>query len=196
MYKRGQGLSVNAIILIVLGVFVLAVLIVGFTLGWGTLKDRIIPSNNVDTIANSCAVACSTQSKYDFCTAPRDLKAADAELDSVTCNYLAEKQTKYGIDSCGSVSCDDVVLSAATTIEVAKESCASAKENDVVYYLVNNKLETYTCIEGDISGEKSCTEDSVGGKAVCDADKCTDQISGEFSGVDEGQVCCNVACTS
>ena len=68
MNKRGQGLSVNAIILIILGVFVLAMLIIGFTIGWGTLKDKLVPSNNVKTIVDACALASGTQSVYDFCT--------------------------------------------------------------------------------------------------------------------------------
>ena len=77
MNKRGQGLSVNAIILIILGVFVLAMLIIGFTVGYGTLKDKLVPSNNVKTIVDACSIACATHSQYDFCTAPRELKADD-----------------------------------------------------------------------------------------------------------------------
>jgi len=72
---RGQGLSTNAIILIILGVIVLAVLAVGFALGWGTLKDKIAPSNNVNSIVTGCQTACSTQSTYDFCSLQRTLKA-------------------------------------------------------------------------------------------------------------------------
>jgi hypothetical protein len=71
--KRGQGLSTNAIILIVLGVVVLAVLVIGFTMGW----DKIVPwisTSNVDTIATQCGVACSTGSTYDYCDVERELK--------------------------------------------------------------------------------------------------------------------------
>ena len=103
--KRGQGLSVNAIILIVLGVVVLAVLVVGFTVGW----QKILPfvsTNNVDTLVTTCGIACSTNSQFDFCISKRELKAGDDSIKDVTCNYLAEKQKKYGVDSCGSI-CDD-----------------------------------------------------------------------------------------
>ena len=103
--KRGQGLSVNAIILIVLGVVVLAVLILGFTLGW----QKILPfvsTNNVNTLVTTCGIACSTNSQFDFCISKRDLKVGDDSIKDVTCNYLAEKQKKYGVDSCGSI-CDD-----------------------------------------------------------------------------------------
>jgi len=103
--KRGQGLSTNAIILIVLGVLVLVVLIVGFTMGW----DRIAPwlsSNNVDTIAQQCGIACSTNAQYEFCSVKRELKA-DETLKDVTCYYLSEKEN-YGVGKCSAI-CDATV---------------------------------------------------------------------------------------
>lgn len=103
--KRGQGLSVNAIILIVLGVFVLAVLIFGFTVGWQKILP-FISTDNVDTLVTTCGIACSTNSQFSFCIDKRDLKAGDDSIKDVTCNYLAEEQKKYGIASCGSISCD------------------------------------------------------------------------------------------
>lgn len=106
--KRGQGLSVNAIILIVLGVFVLAVLIFGFTVGWGKILP-FISTNNVDTLVTTCGVACSLNSQFDFCITPRDLKVGDDSIKAVTCNYLAEEQKKYGVASCGNI-CDDVAV--------------------------------------------------------------------------------------
>ena len=120
--KRGQGLSVNAIIMIVLGVVVLAVLILGFTMGWGNIKDRISPSNNVKTIADACSVACGTQSVFDYCTTKREIKMDDDALKTVnddviqkdvsisdlvvgnkyTCNDLL-KYPKLGIQDCKSI---------------------------------------------------------------------------------------------
>ena len=47
MNKKGQGLSINAIILIVLGIVVLVFLILGFALGWGNLRDKVFSSNKV-----------------------------------------------------------------------------------------------------------------------------------------------------
>lgn len=105
--KRGQGLSVNAIILIVLGVVVLAVLILGFAVGWQKILP-FISTNNVDTLVTTCSIACSTNSQFDFCIFKRDLKVGDDSIKDVTCNYLAEKQKKYGVASCSSVSCDGV----------------------------------------------------------------------------------------
>lgn len=119
---KGQGLSVNAIILIVLGIVVLVVLILGFTMGWEKIAPWI-SGNNVENIVTACNVACNTQSQYDFCTAPRDLKADDAELKDVTCYYLAKKQTKYGINSCAGIPCSNVVLSDTPAQNVDSINC-------------------------------------------------------------------------
>ena len=112
--KRGQGLSTNAIILIVLGIVVLAVLVIGFTLGW----DKIAPwisTSNVDTIKTQCDVACSTGSTYDYCTVNRTLKAGevisnDKKSAEGTCYAFSHSTnsdiySKYGIEECPSITC-------------------------------------------------------------------------------------------
>jgi len=74
--KRGQGLSTNAIVLIILAVVVLAVLVIGFTMGW----DRLAPwlsTSNVDTIVTQCSVACATNAVNDYCVTERTLKTSD-----------------------------------------------------------------------------------------------------------------------
>lgn len=108
--KRGQGLSTSAIVLIILGVVVLVLLIVGFTMGWETLAPWI-SDNNVDAIATSCQVACSTGSTYDYCTKQITLKAPNlpgnvGELVA-NCSYFANAPgyEGYGIQKCTSVSC-------------------------------------------------------------------------------------------
>jgi len=117
MNKRGQGLSVNAIILIVLGLIVLAALIFGFTTGFGGLKDIVAPSNNVATIVSACQTACALNSAYDYCTFPRELKAKDVKEGDIdkeavtgTCNAFshednAENVGKYGVEKCTTISC-------------------------------------------------------------------------------------------
>ncbi len=104
--KRGQGLSINAIILIILAVVVLVVLILGFTIGWNKIAPWIKPSNNVDTVAQACQAACSTNSVYGFCSEIRELKASDlpGEVKKVNgnCTFFSNdaEYLKYGIDKC------------------------------------------------------------------------------------------------
>ena len=141
--KRGQGLSTNAIILIILGVVILVVLIIGFTLGWGALKDRLGGGENVDKVSQACNTACSTQSVYDFCLKKRELKA-DQTLQDVTCYYLSKEQTKYGVNSCPEISCDNVVFVSLAEGESLQDKC-SGNEGKIVQALVDKKLESYEC---------------------------------------------------
>ena len=108
--KRGQGLSTNAIILIILGVFVLAILILGFTLGWDKLAPWISTSdNNVATIATACTIACNTHSQFDFCSVGRTVNDGVNEFED-TCYNLAtgaEYTSKnYGINKCPAITCN------------------------------------------------------------------------------------------
>ena len=102
--KKGQGLSTNAIILIILGVIVLAILILGFTIGW----SRFIPflkTNNVDNVKTACDLACSTGAQYDFCSTQRDINDGVNPKFSTTCYNLATNTTLldrgYGISNSG-----------------------------------------------------------------------------------------------
>lgn len=140
--KRGQGLSTQAIILIILGIIVLVILIIGFTLGW----DKIAPwlsSTNVDTIVNSCEVACTTAATYNFCSAPRELRSDTEKLKLVTCFFLAEKRTIYGIAKCDSITCENVLVDLVEE-ETLDEKCAN-NEGKIIQVLVDDKLETKEC---------------------------------------------------
>jgi len=107
--KRGQGLSTNAIILIILGVIILVILIAGFTVGWNKLLP-FISTNNVDTIKNSCGIACSTNSAFDYCSVEREVKDGVNEEFSDNCNNLANSEEyalrNYGIETCDSITCE------------------------------------------------------------------------------------------
>ena len=80
--KRGQGLSVNAIILIILGVIVLAVLIIGFTMGWGTFTAWL-GGDNLSKINTECRTACTTNSQADFCSKLRTVRIDQPISDTI-----------------------------------------------------------------------------------------------------------------
>jgi len=120
MNKRGQGLSTNAIVLIILGVVILVLLIAGFTIGFSKLNP-FLGSNNVGTIVTSCSTACSTGSVYEFCSLQRTLKADDlGDLASGknevvgTCFDFSDVDSlkhktgyeRYGIEKCSALSFD------------------------------------------------------------------------------------------
>lgn len=111
--KRGAELSTNTIILIILGLIVLVVLVLGFTIGWGTILPWL-SSNNVNTISNQCQAACTTSDTYGFCAQERTLKAPDLPDGKkealVTCDILSKDSNaliygKYNIAKCSVFEC-------------------------------------------------------------------------------------------
>ena len=150
MNKKAQGLSTNAIILIILGVVVLVVLIIGFMAGWDKIAPWIKPSNNVKTIVDACSMACSTDSVYDYCLKKRELKTEDETLKDVTCYYLSVKQPKYGIAKCSFICENTVTLLDESTEAEAKKSCNGKKEGHIVQYLEDKTLKHYSCQPGDV----------------------------------------------
>ncbi len=67
--KRGQELSIGTLILIVLGIIVLVLLVLGFSIGWDNLfsKFRITSGSDLSAMVASCKVAVATDSTIDFC---------------------------------------------------------------------------------------------------------------------------------
>jgi hypothetical protein len=104
--KKGQGMSTNTIVLLILGVLVLVVLILGFTMGWSRIAP-FLSQSNVDDIVTSCESACTLNSKYDYCSQPRMLKDAEKNEVEASCLVLAEVEefSLYGIKSC-EIECD------------------------------------------------------------------------------------------
>ena len=149
--KRGQGLSINTIILIALGVIVLVILAVGFFLGWG----KILPwlsGKNVDDTITTCNAACSTQSKYDFCIATRIVKG-DTEVKDKTCKDLAlDATTKaWGFKECPGLC--DVAVTIYNTQAEAQVGCKGKIAGTVLKYkdpVDATKTADYTCLATDI----------------------------------------------
>ncbi len=133
--KRGQNLTLGTIILIVLGVAVLVLLIFGFSQGWNNLWGKVTSffggGNNVDTIIQSCTLACTTESEYDYCTLGRVVRLDDKKLPAQSCMELATNTTDgVNVDSCPALAeaCKSCQLKTTWTSsktkadEIAKET--------------------------------------------------------------------------
>jgi hypothetical protein len=94
--KKGAEMTIGTIIIIILALVVLVVIIYGFTTGWSNLWDKLTnfgsQKENVQTIVDSCNIACSTGSTYDYCTKTRTINfkvGDDIYTNSlVTCRLL------------------------------------------------------------------------------------------------------------
>jgi hypothetical protein len=109
MKKRAQGLSINAVILIILGLAVLVILALGFIIGWNKLLPWIGPSNNVDTVSSACETACVSQNLFNYCSLKRELNDGNSTYKNITCytlGILPSFVNTYGIKSCSNLNCN------------------------------------------------------------------------------------------
>jgi len=75
MNKKGAEMTISTIVVIVLALVVLVVLIMGFTSGWSSLWQKVIgfggDNVNVQSVIQSCSLACTTEAEYDYCVRKR-----------------------------------------------------------------------------------------------------------------------------
>lgn len=142
MNKKAQNLTITTIVIIVLALIVLVVLILGFTSGWGNLWNRVTAffgSSNVDAVAQACQMACTTQSRSDYCERERTVKFEDKTKNGKY-NCRALENERVDLDACESYSdCEEIKPKLCTTVveegglggEWIKksESCGEGKED-------------------------------------------------------------------
>ena len=87
--KKGAEMTIGTIIIIVLALVVLVILVSGFTTGWTNLWEKITAFGggkvNVQSVVQSCQLACTTGSRYDYCELSRDVtfdETGDANVDN------------------------------------------------------------------------------------------------------------------
>lgn len=116
MNKKGAEMTIGTIIIIILALVVLVILIYGFSTGWGNLWDRIIGFGggkvNVQSVVQSCDIACSTGATYDYCNSKRNVVFSTDKKDSLyslngayTCGTLPSA-ANYA--KCSAIDCESV----------------------------------------------------------------------------------------
>jgi len=107
--SKGQGMSTNTIVLLILGLIILVALIFGFATGWkGFVK--IISPTNVDSVVDDCASVCGLGNQYSYCSGERILRVNEDDLEvTSSCAVLAGLdyfKQRYGIGACPAINCD------------------------------------------------------------------------------------------
>jgi len=119
MNKKGAEMTIGTIVIIILAIIVLVVLVYGFTTGWQDMWDNIVSFGggkvNVQTVIQSCEIACSTQQEYSYCKKVRSV-VFDENLDAerLTCRDLEVRGVGLSCDmNCPlpGVTCADLVES-------------------------------------------------------------------------------------
>jgi hypothetical protein len=144
--KKGQGLSTNTVILLVLGLIVLAALAYGFYTGFEFLRGTV-EQNNVDDIVTQCKTQCSLKNKYDYCAAPKTLIDAEGNKIKTSCEVFSKEISmgSYGVEECAAIDCSN--------------TCASLKVNDVAGTIVEESVENaydITRAVGDVPEGSFC----------------------------------------
>ena len=130
MNKKGAEMTIGTIIVIILALVVLVVIVYGFTTGWGNLWEKITGFGggkvNVQSVVQSCQLACTTSSTYDYCKT-RNLIKADADgnpEDAIQVDCKDLELPKYGLDECD-IKCDetDAEKEAREAKEAIEEKC-------------------------------------------------------------------------
>jgi len=131
--KRGQELSIGTLILIVLGIVVLVLLILGFSIGWEKLFGiiGIYQGSDLTSIVSACNIAVSSQSKASYCEFKRvTLDDTDQYVNCEDSRVVGELNEK--LDACpvkGGLTAGDVF-------------CNSLKEKDTQ---INKKVNGKDC---------------------------------------------------
>lgn len=101
--KRGDTNWV--LIMLILGIIVLVLLAGGFIIGW----NKFLPwlsTNNIETVATQCQIACTTNSEYGWCTQNRTVNDGEKNIyTDVTCTYLVNQG--IGVSDCPQIICTD-----------------------------------------------------------------------------------------
>jgi hypothetical protein len=141
MNKKAAEMTIGTIIVIILALVVLVVLIYGFSTGWSNLWNNIIGYGggqiNVQTVVDSCKLACTTQATFDYCTKLRNVNAQGSDGKVKTFETTCEKLRAGGIFTTTKPAGDSVSLSAQDFGDCGMncfgaDDCAKAKDTACV----------------------------------------------------------------
>ena len=129
--KRGQGLPITTLILIIIGIVVAVVIIIGFTVGWDAIfgKVPIVTPSTLEAKVKACEIAAENELKIDYCT-KFDQVEISGKKQAVNCAYLKSNNLLSASSSavdCGSLIGDTKIV----------EYCVNTKKKDSD--LVNGK---------------------------------------------------------
>lgn len=87
--KRAQGLSITALVLIVIGIVILVLLILGFTIGWDKLlkKFGIFASTTLADVAQRCNIDAQSRNAVSYCTKFDKIDDPSGEDHYINCLY-------------------------------------------------------------------------------------------------------------
>lgn len=207
--KRGQGLEVSTLILIVLGVIILVLLVLGFSMGWGNLWEKVNifqGGSSIESVIQGCKVAVSSASTYSYCQDFKKVKVdgKDAYLNcedsrvsgnlggsTLTCTNgkaLIESKCSSLVDN-APVS-KDKIIDCSALAKVNGEDCSKFSDSLIARC---NSVPITTCNQFPVDEKNKANE--------CLKDKCladnilSSAVTSKFNpALAADKVCCKTAC--
>ncbi|MCX8158928.1 MAG: hypothetical protein N3D20_01405 [Candidatus Pacearchaeota archaeon] len=129
--KKGQEMSVTTLILIVLGVIVLVILVLGFSIGWDTIFGKLkFAPGDVQALQKACIMYAEQDFNIDYCQF-RKIKT-DSGTEYMNCEDKRVKPSGAQIDC--------TKLSGDYTRDKYCEYLKKSKEKDISKIYVNGEL--------------------------------------------------------
>jgi hypothetical protein len=105
--KKAQDLSIGTLILIVLGIIVLVLLVLGFSIGWSNLFEKINifgGASSIGDVVTACNLAVTSQNTFDYCQNFRKVKVSGT-TEYVNCE---DNRVLSGLGNSRLPACADV----------------------------------------------------------------------------------------
>lgn len=138
--KKGQDLSIGTLILIVLGVIVLVILILGFSVGWGKMWEKInifSGGTSVNEVVTACNLAASQGNKYGYCQEFKSVKINN-EVEYLNCQD--EARIASNIET--KINCNEAQKDARTS---ATWYCEQLKNSQGTNFKPDVKVNGFAC---------------------------------------------------
>ena len=127
--KKGQEMSVTTLILIIIGIVLLVVLILGFTMGWQNLWNKINilgGTSNIETVIQACNLAATSDSTYSYCSEFKQIKVS-GKTEYLNCEDSRVTGLTKTLTCSSDVApkfCEGLTLKAGDIVKVNGKTCA------------------------------------------------------------------------
>ena len=181
--KRGQDLSIGTLILIVLGIVVLVLLILGFSLGWNNLWEKINifgGGSSVGNLVTACQVKVTSNNKFGYCKEFTLVSTTDGKKEYLNCQ---DSRVSGSLEE--TLDCDETDATKA-----GQEYCTTLAKS--------NSIKSDTKVNGVTCATLSC--ENLGGvdaeEGETNAEKCPQETPKASAGkpnpieIAKDKVCC------
>ncbi len=199
--KKGQDLSIGTLILIVLGIVVLVLLVLGFSMGWENLWEKINifgGGSSIGTVASACELAAQQDNKYGYCQEFKRVKVGQTN-EYVNCQ---DTRLQSSIDT--RLNCDlnevnnaiqmlcDGFTSDSDRINIRINGNTCKERFDTIYDATGKRIPTDPAAEQQLTAyttecmsKQGTVDDTITGN--CPAGKTLVQVDATRP---QGKVCC------